>query len=66
MGIFGGIQNNVQIRDRASSHVSLVSRQRTVPSANNVKPNLFCNCFNMFLGVSSVVRMTSRCEKASY
>ena len=67
MGIFLGIQNNLKIRGSAR-----VSRPRS--SANKVQANLFLpgwSCLElsfimlllkqkMFLGVPSVVRMTTR------
>ena len=49
---FLGIQNNLKIRGSAR-----VSRPRA--SANKVQPNLFC-------GVSSDVRMTTRCGKDNF
>jgi len=67
VGIFWGIQNNLRIRGSAR-----VSRPRS--SVNKVQPNLFLpewSCLElsfimllvkqkMFLGVPSVVRMTTR------
>ena len=71
---FGGTQNNLKIRGSARVF-------RPCSSANKVQPNLFLpgwSCLElsfimlsvlkqkMFLGVPSVVRMTTRCQESCY